>query len=122
MSQLVTISIDGKKIQAAEGANLLQIAHDNGIKIPSLCYHKKLSPTGACRLCVAKIKGAKGLLMSCTVKITDGMEVIAFDDELEQTRKQTLDYLFVLKGLLEKNQIFLLLWVLVVWLFLEVFL
>ncbi|MFC2104597.1 formate dehydrogenase subunit alpha [Bacteroidota bacterium] len=93
MAQLVTITIDEKEIQAQEGTNLLQVAHDNGIQIPSLCYHKKLSPTGACRLCVTKIKGIKGLVMSCTVNITNGMEIIAFDQELEETRKHTLDYL-----------------------------
>ncbi|MCK5029028.1 MAG: formate dehydrogenase subunit alpha [Bacteroidales bacterium] len=90
---MVNITIDGKKIQTQEGANLLQVAHVNGIKIPSLCYHRKLSPTGACRLCVAKIKGTKGLVMSCTVSVKEGMKIIAFDEELEETRKHTLDYL-----------------------------
>lgn len=93
MSQLVNITIDGKNIKATEGANLLQVARDNGINIPSLCYHKKLTPTGACRLCVIKMKETKGLVMSCTVSVKEGMEVIAFDQELEETRKHTLDYL-----------------------------
>jgi formate dehydrogenase alpha subunit len=93
MSKIVNITIDGKKIEAQEGENLLKLAHDNGIQIPSLCYHRKLSPTGACRLCVTKIKGTNGLVMSCTVSVKDGMEVIAFDEELEETRKHTLDYL-----------------------------
>jgi formate dehydrogenase alpha subunit len=93
MSKIVNITIDGKKIKAQEGANLLEVAHENGIQIPSLCYHRKLSPTGACRLCVTKIKGTNGLLMSCTVSVKEGLEVIAFDEELEETRKHTLDYL-----------------------------
>ncbi|MDK2977920.1 MAG: hypothetical protein PWP52_634 [Bacteroidales bacterium] len=93
MSKLVNIIIDGKKIKAPEGANLLQVSKDNGINIPSLCYHKKLSPTGACRLCVVKIKDVNGLVMSCTVKVNEGMEVTVFDSELEETRKHTLDYL-----------------------------
>ncbi|MFW5721068.1 MAG: 2Fe-2S iron-sulfur cluster-binding protein, partial [Bacteroidota bacterium] len=93
MSKLVNIIIDGKKIKAPEGANLLQVAKDNGINIPSLCYHKKISPTGACRLCVVKMKDVNGVVMSCTVTVKEGMEIIAFDSELEQTRKHTLDYL-----------------------------
>ena len=59
MPKNISISIDGKKITTVEGANLLQVARDNGINIPSLCYHKKLTPTGACRLCLTKIKGQK---------------------------------------------------------------
>jgi formate dehydrogenase alpha subunit len=93
MSNKIQITIEGKKIETIEGKNLLQVALDNGIQIPYLCYHRKLSPTGACRMCVVKIKDQKGLIMSCTVTAQDGMEVTAFDDELESARKRTLDYL-----------------------------
>ena len=88
-----TITIDGKPIVTPEGANLLQVARDNGIDIPGLCYHKRLSPTGACRLCVTKIEGQNGLVMACTIAVRDGMNVVAFDEELEDTRRHTLDYL-----------------------------
>lgn len=89
----VDITIDGKEIKALENANLLQVARDNGFDIPGLCYHKKLTPTGACRLCVVKIKGQTGLMMSCTVSVKNGMEITAFDEEIEETRRHTLDYL-----------------------------
>lgn len=93
MAKRVTISIDGKRIATDEGANLLRVARDNGINIPGLCYHRKLTPTGACRLCVVKIDGQRGLLMSCTVKAAEGMKVSAFDEELEESRRHTIDYL-----------------------------
>ncbi|MEE4115777.1 MAG: formate dehydrogenase subunit alpha [Marinilabiliaceae bacterium] len=93
MTKLVNIKIDGKNIKASEGANLLQVARDKGFDIPGLCYHRKLTPTGACRLCVTKIEGQRGLVMSCTVSVREGLVVTAFDDELESVRKRTLDYL-----------------------------
>lgn len=93
MCKIVDINIDGKDIKAKEGANLLQIAHDNNIEIPYLCYHKKLTPTGACRLCMVKINGRKDLVMSCTIKAKEGMQIIAFDEEIESARKRTLEYL-----------------------------
>ncbi len=89
----ITIEIDGKKITTEEGTNLLQVARDNGIDIPGLCYHKKLTPTGACRLCVVKVENMPGLVMSCTVQVKDGMKVTAFDEETEQNRRHTLSYL-----------------------------
>jgi len=89
----IKITIDNKQIEVNEGANLLQTARDNGINIPGLCFHHRLSPTGACRLCVVKIEGQNGLVMSCTVQVKDGMKVTAFDEELEQNRKHTLSYL-----------------------------
>ncbi len=81
MSDMVTIKIDGKKISARSGQNLLAVAKQNNIFIPSLCYHRKLTPTGACRLCIIKIKGLSGLIAACTVSVSDGMEVTAFDGE-----------------------------------------
>ena len=89
----VTLNIDGKNIVAQEGDNLLKVARENGFDIPGLCYHKKLTPTGACRLCTVKITGQNGLVMSCTVTIKEGMAVTAFDNELEENRRHTLNYL-----------------------------
>jgi formate dehydrogenase alpha subunit len=93
MTTVITIKIDEKTISARSGENLLEVAHRNDILIPSLCYHRKLTPTGACRLCITKIKGMRGLIAACTVTVSEGLEVTAFDEELEDTRRYLLDYL-----------------------------
>ncbi len=93
MKKEITISIDGRSIKTVKGENLLQVARLNGIMIPGLCFHPKISPTGACRLCLCKIEGMKGLIASCAVKVTEGMMVTAFDEELEESRRIMLDYL-----------------------------
>lgn len=93
LGNTVSITIDGKKIKAAAGANLLQVARDNGIDIPGLCYHPRVSPTGACRLCVVKIDRSPAATAACTVQVKDGMKVVAFDSELEAMRKGLIDLL-----------------------------
>jgi len=93
MNKMVKITIDGKTIDAEEGANLLQVARDNGFDIPGLCYYDKVSPTGACRLCLVKIKEQKGLIPSCTVKVSEGLNVTAFDEELEDVRRTIVELL-----------------------------
>jgi len=93
MSDQVEIKIDGKEVLAPQGANLLQVARENGFDIPGLCYHPKISPTGACRLCIVKIKGRPGVVPACTVKVTEGLEVTAFDEELESMRRMLIDLL-----------------------------
>ena len=90
---MVNLSIDGRQVQAREGTLVLQAARDAGIDIPSLCWHRKLTPTGACRLCLVKIEGTRGLVTSCSTVVRDGMKVTAFDEELEETRRFILDYL-----------------------------
>jgi formate dehydrogenase alpha subunit len=91
--QMISLTIDGKRIEAEAGANLLQAARDNGIDIPGLCYHHRVTPTGACRLCVVKIDGSPDMTASCTVTVKEGMKVTAYDNELEAMRKGLLDLL-----------------------------
>ena len=93
MDDNITIFIDGETIKTKTGANLLEAALANGFDIPNLCYEKKVTATGACRLCVVKIEGIDGLTTSCTTTVKDGMKVTAFDKELEDTRKTLLDML-----------------------------
>ncbi|MCX7696219.1 MAG: formate dehydrogenase subunit alpha [Bacteroidales bacterium] len=87
------VLVDGKKIVAKEGANLLNLLRNHGFDIPGLCYHPRISPSGACRLCVVKIKGRPGTVMACTVQVNEDMEIIAFDEELVHERRTTLAHL-----------------------------
>ena len=58
---MVNITIDGQCIQTESGKTILQVARENGVNIPTLCYHKDLSPTGNCRMCVVEVKGGRFL-------------------------------------------------------------
>lgn len=89
----ITFTIDNRQVEAFKGDNLLKVAREQGIDIPGLCYHPRISPTGACRLCVVYIEGYRGPVMACTVEVDEGMKVIAMNDELEQARRHTLEYL-----------------------------
>ena len=55
----VNITINGTKIEAEAGQTILDVAHKHGFDIPTLCYHKDLSPTGNCRMCVVEVKGGR---------------------------------------------------------------
>ncbi len=93
MPEQIRLKIDGVEVLAEEGQNLLQVARDNGFKIPGLCYHPRISVSGACRLCVVKIAGRPGVVTSCTVTAAEGLDVTAFDDELESMRRMLIDLL-----------------------------
>jgi NADH dehydrogenase/NADH:ubiquinone oxidoreductase subunit G len=55
----ITITIDGSQVNGKEGMTVLEIAQENGIDIPTLCYHQSLVPVGASRPC----KGWKAFLL-----------------------------------------------------------
>ena len=59
----VTLTINDEEVKAEEGMTILEAARSAGIDIPTLCYHEKLAPYGACRLCIVEIvKGQKSRL------------------------------------------------------------
>jgi [NiFe] hydrogenase diaphorase moiety small subunit len=90
---MVNITIDGKNIQAEEGKNLMIVAKENGIFIPSLCYYEHIEPPlGSCRTCTCKINGKHG--PACTEKITEGLTVEVNNAELIDARKALVEMMF----------------------------
>ena len=71
----VTLTINGQRVQAADGSTILEAARANGIRIPTLCHHPDLTNVGACRLCVVSVERARGLQTACTTPVFDGMVV-----------------------------------------------
>lgn len=93
---MVTITIDGQTVEAAEGRSLLEAARDHGIRIPSLCYHSALRPSGACRLCAVGVTGKSGkeaVLLSCVLKPEAGMVVSTTSEAVVRARRQAFQRL-----------------------------
>jgi predicted molibdopterin-dependent oxidoreductase YjgC len=87
---MVSITINGQKLQVQEGMTVLNAARQAGIEIPTLCHHPDLTPHGGCRLCVVEVKGGRNPLTSCTLPVTDGMEVLTETPDLIEARKVIL--------------------------------
>lgn len=95
LAELVKLSIDGREILAKPGQTILQTALANDIYIPSLCWHPKLDPIGACRVCLVRVDGQERLVASCQVKVREGMRVETNDPEIVVARKKALAYSLV---------------------------
>ncbi|MDO4661643.1 MAG: 2Fe-2S iron-sulfur cluster-binding protein [Tissierellia bacterium] len=52
---MVTIKIDGKTIKCEKDRFILEVARENGIEIPTLCYDPNLEIFGGCRLCIVEV-------------------------------------------------------------------
>lgn len=92
MNKLVQINIDGKDIQALEGRNLVDVARENKIFIPTLCYFKEIHPLGTCRICTVKLNGRH--TTGCTTKIAQGMQIEVNTPELLDNRKAIIEMLY----------------------------
>jgi NADH-quinone oxidoreductase subunit G len=92
---MITVTIDGKEIRAQEGRTILEIARENDVYIPTLCYHKNLFPIGSCRLCIVEIDGYEKPMASCDTVAKDGISVITRSDKLFRMRQEYLKFLLI---------------------------
>ncbi|MFW6409608.1 MAG: formate dehydrogenase subunit alpha [Halanaerobiales bacterium] len=90
---MMQIKINGKNYQAETGQTVLEVARENNIDIPTLCYSPYLSITGACRMCLVEDKESGELVTSCTTEVRDGMEVATHSERVEEARYTILDLL-----------------------------
>lgn len=89
----ITLTINGKQITATAGQTLLQVCRDQGIDIPTLCYLEGLFPSGACRMCVVEVEGARGLVPSCAFPAADGQVVSTHSPRARRARKTIVELL-----------------------------
>lgn len=79
------IIINDKVCKATEGKTVLEVARENGIDIPTLCYLKECGNVGKCGVCAVEIEGKNNLALACLTKVEDGM-VVRTDTEKVQER------------------------------------
>jgi len=84
------IRIDGREIEAPDGAPLVEVIKDNGIYVSNLCYIDGLPPYAGCRTCLVEIEGGRGLQLSCTATVRDEMVVRTDTPEVKSARQYVL--------------------------------
>ena len=89
----VAVTIDGIKVSGHEGMTILELARENGINIPTLCYQLDLPPVGACRLCVVEVEGSRTLVGACYTPITEGMIIHTASPKVVETRRVIVELL-----------------------------
>jgi NADH-quinone oxidoreductase subunit G len=70
---LVHLTINGRKAAVPKGTLLVEAAKVAGFEIPVFCYHPKLKPVGACRMCLVEIEKMPRLQTACTTPVAEGM-------------------------------------------------
>lgn len=90
---MIELTIDGKQVIAEEEKTILQVAKEQGIDIPTLCYDKDLTTFGGCRICVVEVEGFRNLVASCSVQISDGMVIHTESERVVNARKTILSLL-----------------------------
>ncbi|MBN1627723.1 MAG: molybdopterin-dependent oxidoreductase [Deltaproteobacteria bacterium] len=74
--ETITLTIEGRLVSCISGTSILEVAEQNGFKIPNLCYHPSLKPFGACRLCLVEDEKTGRLMASCVTPAAPGMNIL----------------------------------------------
>ncbi|NWF93627.1 MAG: molybdopterin-dependent oxidoreductase [Syntrophaceae bacterium] len=92
---MIKLKIDGKELTARPDQTILEVARENGIYIPTLCYHERLSLIKSCRLCLVDVEGCDMPMASCATPVVDGMVVQTRTERVERMRLEALKLLLV---------------------------
>jgi NADH-quinone oxidoreductase chain G len=93
--ELVNLTIDGRPVRAPKGAVIWAAAQQLGIEVPIYCYHPRMDPLGACRMCFVEVKGMPKLATACTTTVSEGMVVRTDTPKVKKGRQGTLEFLLI---------------------------
>jgi len=92
----IQLTIDGREVQAIEGAMLVDAAKQGDVEIPYFCYEPKLGqPVGACRMCLVEVEGIPKLQTSCSTPVKDGMVVHTQTERVRKAQNAVVEFLLV---------------------------
>ncbi|MCP4303165.1 MAG: formate dehydrogenase subunit alpha, partial [Gammaproteobacteria bacterium] len=90
---MLNLSINGRAVTVEKGKTVLDACRAAETYVPTLCDDPSLKPYGACRLCIVKVEGLRGMPSACTTPAADGMKVTTEDFEIQEVRKWTMQLL-----------------------------
>ncbi len=92
---MLSIEVDGRKVEVENGATVMDAANRLGIYVPHFCYHKKLSIAANCRMCLVQVEKAPKPLPACATPATDGMKVWTHSDLAVDAQKGVMEFLLI---------------------------
>lgn len=92
----VNLTIDGQAVTVPKGTLIVEAARKLGIEIPVYCYHPKLDPVGACRVCVVDVENQRRPIMpACATEVMEGMVVHTRNAAATRAREGVLELLLI---------------------------
>ncbi|MDR1028650.1 MAG: FAD-dependent oxidoreductase [Clostridiales Family XIII bacterium] len=87
------LNIDGKEVVGLPGQTILEVATENDIFIPTLCYDERTEIYGACGICVVEVEGNPKMVKACATNISPNMVVKTNTERVYESRKTNLELL-----------------------------
>jgi NADH dehydrogenase/NADH:ubiquinone oxidoreductase subunit G len=101
----ISFEMDDKDLTVEEGKTLLEAARENGIDIPTICFHEVTTAYALCRICVVEVEGQRLLQPACIVKAANSMKVQTRSEKVIRARRTILEMLASTMDLSESPEI-----------------
>ena len=92
---MIEIEIDGKQMEVADGATIMDAANQAGIYVPHFCYHRKLTIAANCRMCLVQVEKAPKPLPACATPVIQGMKVYTHSQQAVDAQKGVMEFLLI---------------------------
>jgi len=92
---MLEIEIDGKQMQVADGATIMDAVNQAGVYVPHFCYHRKLTIAANCRMCLVEVEKAPKPLPACATPVTKGMKVHTHSAQAVDAQKGVMEFLLI---------------------------
>jgi NADH-quinone oxidoreductase subunit G len=92
---MIEIELDGQKVEVTEGSMIMHAADKAGTYIPHFCYHKKLSISANCRMCLVEVEKAPKPMPACATPVTNGMIVRTKSDKAIKAQQSVMEFLLI---------------------------
>lgn len=87
----VNVMINGVEYSVPSHYSVLDACKEAKIDVPTLCFLKDINETGACRMCVVEVEGARSLQASCVLPVREGIKINTNSKRVMNSRKTTLE-------------------------------
>lgn len=91
--QKYRLNLNGKEVTGLPGQTILEVARENDIFIPTLCFDERTEIYGSCGLCMCEVEGNPKLLKACATEIMPDMVIKTDTDRVIESRKTNLELL-----------------------------
>ena len=89
----IRLNIDDREVLGLPGQTILEVAKENNIFIPTLCYDERAEIYGSCGICVVEVEGSPKLFKACATEIAPNMIIKTNTERVRESRKTNLELL-----------------------------
>ena len=97
MADPISITVNGKPVDATPGALVIDACEEVGVYIPRFCYHPRMNPVGMCRMCLVNIDTGRGPALSpaCMINVSPNMVVDTEAPNVKKAQDGVLEFLLI---------------------------